>query len=183
MRHVGYDYVPVVNMDTEQEKKRLQGVYSAMTDEELLALAEDSVSLTSEAVQSLTSEIAQRKLKTDSASSEESGEHSEELVTIQRFRALPEAMLAKGMLDSAGIQSVVVDDNTGRMLGSGAVGGIRLQVNRADADAAKGALTQSSPESCTCGSNRQVHWVKVHICPNCGKAEFVMPQDITQRLR
>jgi hypothetical protein len=37
-----------------------------------------------------------------------------ELVTIQSFRELPEAMLAKGMLNSAGIECFLLDDNTGR---------------------------------------------------------------------
>jgi len=172
----------MADKDTEQERKRLQRVYSGMTEGELGALAEDAVSLTSEAVQALSTEIALRKLDIAvSKSGDEGGVRSEELVTIRTFHELHEAMLAKGMLDSAGIQCVVVDDNTGRMLGSRAVGGIRMQVNRADADAALELLKQSTSESCTCGSSKRVYWVEVHVCPNCGKAEFVIPPDVTQR--
>ncbi len=42
------------------------------------------------------------------------------------FRELSEAMLAKGMLNSAGIECFLVDDNTGRMLGfiSNVIGGM-----------------------------------------------------------
>ena len=40
-----------------------------------------------------------------------------ELLTIQSFRELPEAMMAKGVLDSGGSDCFLVDDNTGRMLG------------------------------------------------------------------
>jgi putative signal transducing protein len=133
--------------DTEQERKRLERVYSGMAEGELRALAEDSASLTSEAIQALNAEIARRKLDIAlSKSGDEAGGGSEELVTIRTFRELPEAMLAKGMLDSAGIRCVVVDDNIGRMLGPGAVGGIRMLVNRADANAAAELLTQSTPE-------------------------------------
>jgi Putative prokaryotic signal transducing protein len=168
--------------DSEQERKRLEHVYSGMTEGELRILAEDAVSLSSEAVQALNAEIARRKLDIAlSKSRDEAGVRSEELVTIRTFRELAEAMLAKGMLDSAGIQCAVLDDNTGRMLGSRAVGGIRLQVNNADANAALELLTHSTPESCTCGSSKRVYWVEVHVCPNCGKAEFVIPPDVKLR--
>jgi len=133
--------------DTEQERKRLERVYSGMAEGEIRALAEDAVSLTSEAAQALTAEIARRRLDIAvSTSASESSARTEELVTIRSFRELSEAMLAKGILDSAGIQCLVVDDNMGRMLGSGAVGGIRIQVNRGDADAAIELLTTSISE-------------------------------------
>src|ERR1700681_4458413 len=65
-----------------------------------------------------------------------------ELVTIQSFRELPQAMLAKGMLNSAGIECFLMDDNTGRMLGfiSNVIGGIRTKVNKVDAEAATALL-------------------------------------------
>ena len=170
--------------NVELERRRLERVYSGMAEGELRALAEDSRSLTPDAVQALKAEIARRKL--DIAFSQcgnEAGAESEELVTIQSFRELPEAMLAKGMLDSAGIPCVVVDENIGRMLGSGAVAGIRLQVNRPDAKAAVELLMQPTSESCTCGSKKQVYRVEVYVCPNCGRVEFVMPPDAMQRLQ
>src|SRR2546426_1878014 len=98
----------MADKDTEQERQRLQRVYSGMTEGELRALAEDAVSLTSEAVQALSAEIVLRKLDIAvSKSGDEGGVRSEELVTIRTFGELHEAMLAKGMLDSAGIQCVV----------------------------------------------------------------------------
>src|SRR5262245_55564416 len=106
--------------DKETEQVRLQHVYAGKTDGELRALAEDAVSLTPEAVQALEVEIARRKLDIALAKSaaEEIDGPSDELVTIRTFRDLAEAMPAKGMLDSAGIQCVLVDDNTGRLLGA-----------------------------------------------------------------
>ncbi len=67
-----------------------------------------------------------------------------ELVTVQSFRDLSEAALAKGMLNSAGIECFLVDDNAGRMLGfiSGVIGGFRMKVNRIDAEAARALLEQ-----------------------------------------
>jgi hypothetical protein len=67
-----------------------------------------------------------------------------ELVTVQSFRLPSEAMLAKAMLDSAGIECVLADDNAARILGfaSEVIGGISVQVNRVDADAAKALLHQ-----------------------------------------
>jgi Putative prokaryotic signal transducing protein len=172
----------MAHKNIEPERTRLERVYSGMAEGELRALAEDLTSLTSDAVEALKAEIARRKLDIAlSKSGNEADPGSEQLVTIRSFRQFPEAMLAKGMLDSAGIRCVVVDDNMGRMLSSGAVGGIRMQVNRGDASAALELLTQCTPESCTCASEKQVYGVEVHICPNCGRAEFVMPPEVMQR--
>jgi hypothetical protein len=87
------------------------------------------------------------------------------MVTIQSFRELAEAMLAEGMLNSAGIDCVLVDDNTGRMLGfiSDVIGGIRLQVNRVDSDAAMELLKQPVPEGF--GSGKETD--QPLRCPKC----------------
>ena len=65
---------------------------------------------------------------------------STELVTLQRFRDVPEALLAKGKLESAGIACALADGNLVRMdwLLSNAIGGIRLQVHLQDVDSAQG---------------------------------------------
>ena len=51
-------------------------------------------------------------------------------VTLRQFRDLPEALLAKGSLESAGIQVYLVDDNMIRMdwFISNLLGGIKLNV-------------------------------------------------------
>lgn len=58
------------------------------------------------------------------------------LVTIQHFRDIPEALLAKGKLESAGIECLLADGNLVRMdwLLSNAIGGIRLQVQKQDSN-------------------------------------------------
>jgi len=55
-------------------------------------------------------------------------------------------MLAKGLLDSAGIECQLVDENMGRMLIAGVVGGITIQVHRTDEEAAGALLGRSATE-------------------------------------
>ena len=70
-----------------------------------------------------------------------------ELVTLQHFRDIPEALLAKGKLESAGIPCVLADGNTVRMdwLLSNAIGGIRLQVQKEDVESARALLNEPIP--------------------------------------
>lgn len=69
------------------------------------------------------------------------------LVTLEHFRDMPEALLAKGKLESAGIDSVLADGNLVRMdwLLSNAIGGIRLQVRHEDLETARAVLHEPIP--------------------------------------
>ena len=69
------------------------------------------------------------------------------LVTLAHFRDMPEALLAKGKLESAGIHSVLADGNLVRMdwLLSNAIGGIRLQVEPQDLESARAVLNEPIP--------------------------------------
>jgi hypothetical protein len=69
------------------------------------------------------------------------------LVTLQHFRDIPEALLAQGKLESAGIQSMLADGNLVRMdwLLSNAIGGIRLQVEQQDLESARAVLDEPIP--------------------------------------
>jgi hypothetical protein len=58
-----------------------------------------------------------------------------ELVTIRQFGNLSEALLAKGCLESAGIECFLADANMAWM-DSPVVRGMRLQVNPDDAETA-----------------------------------------------
>ena len=71
------------------------------------------------------------------------------MTTIRQFRDLPEALLAKGSLDSAGIECALADDNIVRLdwFWSNAMGGIKLQVNPEDAASADEILNQPIPEN------------------------------------
>jgi len=65
-----------------------------------------------------------------------------DLVTVRRFRDLHEALLAKGSLDSAGIESFLADDNMVHMdwLMSNLLGGVKLRVESANLEAANEIL-------------------------------------------
>ena len=75
--------------------------------------------------------------------------HSPEpyFVTLRQFRDIPEALLAKGMLESAGIECILADGNLVRMdwLLSNAIGGIRLQVDKQELEAARAILDEPIP--------------------------------------
>jgi len=138
---------PSINMPLPpDESARLQDLYSNMTDGELHEIAADHSSLTDLARAALAKEFERRNL-----TAPDSDKHSnfvepeiefQDLVTIRRFRNLHEALLAKGSLDSAAIESHLADDNMVRLFVSAFVGGVRLLVRRADADAAQQILDE-----------------------------------------
>jgi hypothetical protein len=139
----------MATIDPEHERERLARVYSGLTQEELLQIAEDRAELTAVAQEALEGEMRRRKIDPPSitpASREEI--EFRDMVTVGKFRDLPEALLAKGSLDSAGVQCILLDDNLVRMdwFISNAIGGIKLQVNSEDAAAAMEILKQPIPE-------------------------------------
>jgi len=133
----------------EQESLRISGVYSAMSDEELEQIAESGDELSPAAQEAFQAEVAKRGLKIESAPLP--GEDIFELlrtVTVRQFRDLPEALLAKGSLESAGIEAYLVDDNMVRMdwFISNLLGGIKLKVRAEDVEAAGEIMDQPIPE-------------------------------------
>jgi hypothetical protein len=133
--------------DPEQERKRLTEFYAGMAEGELQKLAQDGASLTGLARQLLSEELARRGLESNIALSAGIDQlEKREVVTISKFRDLPEALLAKGSLDSAGIECFLVDDNMIRLdwFISNLLGGIKLQVQ--PGEAAMEILNQPIPE-------------------------------------
>lgn len=139
--------------EPEEERQRLSQLYAAMSDGELNAIAADSAELTDVASQALTDELARRRPEEPAVADTGAGPERDsvelaDVVSIRQFRDLHEALIAKGALDSAGIESFLVDDNMIRMdwFYSNLVGGIKLCVRQQDADAALDLLEQSVPE-------------------------------------
>jgi hypothetical protein len=136
----------------DDERARLQATYSRFLDAELERAAAESANLTDLARDVLFAEMGRRGLNLEVAKIE-SNVHSPDPdaapgVTVRRFRDLPEALLAKGSLESAGIACMLLDDNMVRMdwFLSNSLGGMRLQVNPQDMDAAQSILNQPIPE-------------------------------------
>jgi hypothetical protein len=169
--------------DPEQERQRLAKLYAAMSDGELEAIAADSVELTDVARQALTDELARRHPEEGAAADTGVGpEHDSvelaDVVSIRQFRALPEALLAKGALDSAEIESFLVDDNMIRMdwFWSNLMGGIKLCVKQEDAEAALDLLEQSIPEEFEVEGVGQYEQPR---CPKCQSLDIAF-EDLNQ---
>ena len=92
------------------------------------------------------------------------------LVTIATFRDLPEALLARGKLESAGIECLLADDNIVRMdwFWANAVGGVKLQVSTEDAEEALDILAEEIPESLPAEERIAYRQPK---CPKCGSLD------------
>ena len=162
-------------IDPEQERKRLLAFYTRQMDGRLEQIATQAAGLTDLAREVLKEELARRGLNVEllqprpaerippAAPAEPSaveppaietqslsGEFEKrDLVTLRKFRDLPEALLAKGSLDSAGIESFLADDHMVRLdwFISNLLGGIKLLVDAEDAGAANEILSQPIPEN------------------------------------
>jgi hypothetical protein len=99
--------------DPEQERQRLTRVYAAMSPEELQKVADEGASLAHAARETLKAEVSGRGLDItlNEAATGVDVIEERDLVMIRRFQNLPEALLAKGSLDSSGIECFLTDDN------------------------------------------------------------------------
>src|SRR5260370_31602869 len=132
----------------EQERLRIAGVYSAMSDEELGQIADGGDELSTAAQEAFQAEVARRGLKMEIVPPRgEDVFEFNETVTLRQFRDLPDALLAKGSLESAGIQVYLVDDNMIRMdwFISNLPGGSKLKVLAQDPEAASEIVNQPIP--------------------------------------
>ncbi len=138
------------------ERDRLAEHYGKLLDGELIKLCRQSDELTEEARSLLAEEVQRRGLDPNAELVDEGSieiapefeENLEDLVVLRKFRDFPEAMIAKGSLDSAGIECFLLDENMIRMdwFYSQLLGGLKLAVRPTDAEAAEQVLQQPIPE-------------------------------------
>jgi hypothetical protein len=186
-------------IDPEQERRRLAEFYSGQLDGELEKVATQAYELTELAREALKAELGRRGLQTRMIETAPvvfkkpvpvmpgdppppaphapppapDGElELRKMVVIRQFRDLPEALLAKGSLESAGIAAVLTDDNVVRMdwLWSNLMGGVKLLVGAEDAAEADEVLAQPIPE------HFDVSGVGEYAQPRCPKCDSL---DIT----
>jgi hypothetical protein len=133
------------------EMDRLRTEYASKSDDELEMLAADMDSLTGEARIALAEAVMKRGLhppepqqahKDDMTEASQSG--SRDLVTVRWFGNIADAYPAKSRLDSARIDSFLLDQNMGRLFPV-LVGGVKLQVRVEDADSATEVLDSEFP--------------------------------------
>ena len=137
-------------VESSEEKKRLMSQYSSMSDEHLLQLAARSWELSDSAWEALEDELDRRGLELPTPEEIPQVETLEKrnLVLLRRFRDLPEALLAKGMLESAGIPSFLADDNMVRLdwFISNLLGGVKLMVSPEEFAEASRVLNEPAPQ-------------------------------------
>jgi len=135
---------------TDPERERLARMYSTMSDAELDRLDEQAHTLTTPAREALEAEMERRERHSSSQAAIPYDElEVQRLRTVRQFRDLPEALLTKGLLESAGISCFLANENIVRMdwFISNFVGGIRLQVRPEDVSTALQVLDQPIPEN------------------------------------
>jgi hypothetical protein len=118
-----------------------------MSDGEVEKLAADAGSLSDAAKWALKLDLSRRGLKTKLEELSPPPEAAElsKVVNLRQYMTLPEALLAKSILDSAGIESFLGDQNIIRMdwFLSNALGGVKLRVREKDVEAATALLNRS----------------------------------------
>ena len=156
-------------LDEQREKRRLAANYAGMTDGELQRLARSAESLTELAWDALEGELDRRHLELPREAAPEPRQQMEmrELVTIRQFRDLPEALLAKGSLESAGIECFLADENLVRLdwFISSFIGDIKLNVRAADVENACQILDEPILEGL------YVQGVGLYEQPRCPKCQ------------
>jgi hypothetical protein len=168
--------------NAQDEKQRLVKLYDELTDARLQEIADEAPGLTEAARSALADVIARRGLGIRLADSIPFDEVEwQELVTIRRFRDLPEALVAKGALEAAGIESSLADENMVRMQWfiSTGIGGIRLQVRKEDVDEALSVLGEPVPDTFDVEGVGAFEQPK---CPRCGSVDVTHQEGMDKRI-
>jgi len=162
------------------ERDRLAENYRTLLDGELIKLSRQSYELTEEARTLLAEEIQRRGLDPNAELPEDASieiapefeEKLEDLVVLRKFRDFPEAMIAKGSLDSAGIGCFLLDENIIRMdwFYSQLLGGLKLAVRQGDAEAALEVLQQPIPDQFEVDGVGNFEQPR---CPECSSVEVI----------
>ncbi len=146
--------------------------YERMSETELLDFAVSYDKLVEPAQEALRAEFARRHIEPPLIEEDIRDEvTSRRLVTVRRYRDVSEAIVARSVIQSAGIFCFLRDENLIRLdwQVSNFIGGMSLQVGPEDADAAAELLSQPMPESIEYKS--QTEYQQPH-CPRCGSIDM-----------
>jgi len=136
----------MTKIDPEKERQRLASLYADMSDLELQKIGKNPESLTDWAFEALREEMTRRGLDWSGKdmplpsqvvhSTPVEDDPGNRPIVLRKYRDMPEAFVAKSLLEDAGIQSFLQDDNVVRMdwFWSNAIGGIKLVVRQKDAE-------------------------------------------------
>jgi hypothetical protein len=139
----------VFNLFHREPEPTFADLYRPMSEQELQSLLADWHSLMPDARTALAAEFATRDLEFSEPPppAEDQAPEFRDLVTIRRYRDLSEAIVARAVIESAGIFCFLKDENLVRLdwQVSNFIGGIRLQVAAPDVEAAEAILSQPVP--------------------------------------
>ena len=140
----------MTDKDFENDRELSAEHFAVLSDAELMKIAREPWDLSEAAWEALEDELDRRGLELpvpDQVPQIESLERRN-LVLLRRFRDLPEALLAKGKLESAGVPCFLADDNMVRMdwFISNLLGGVKILVDAEDFADASRLLNEPAPE-------------------------------------
>ncbi len=145
-----------------------------MSELELQDLLADWHSLIPEARSALAAEFTARSLEfvEPPPPVDEAPPEFRDLTTIRRYRDLSEALVARAVIESAGIFCFLKDENFARLVwqDSNFIGGIRLQVAAADVEAAEAILSQPVPDTITIPDQPGFEQPR---CPRCTSTDII----------
>jgi hypothetical protein len=152
--------------------EELATLYRSMDEAQLIELAQEYDRLTEVAQSTLRAEFAARKLEPPELRGPRPYLESQQLAVVGRYRDLPQAQMAKSLLESAGIECYLRDENTIRIewQWSNLMGGIRLQVPVADQEIAEAILAQPIPESIAIEGESDYRQPR---CPRCNSLDIL----------
>jgi hypothetical protein len=156
----------MVTGGSKDEQRLFARHYAQLSDEELLEIALQPWALSDAAWEALEDELDHRALEPPEPEPVPIAPEKRNLVLLRRFRDLPEALLAKGSLDSSGMESFLADDNVVRVdwLWSNLLGGVKLLVDAENVEAANEILNQPIPENFDAGGFEEYQQPR---CPRC----------------
>ena len=162
----------MADIHNDSSEPKFADIYHPMSDLELQKPADDWHDLIDEARHALKAEFADRDLEfIEPPLPVETFAEYRDLATIRRYRDLSEAIVARAVLESAGIFCFLKDENLVRLEWqiSNFVGGIRLQVGAADVEAAEAVLAQPVPDSIDIPDQPDF---KQPRCPRCSSTDI-----------
>jgi len=155
---------------TQDDLSRLSAQYGDMSDTQLMDIARSYDGLQEEAKTLLREEFSRRSLEPPLIEEGSAELSYSPLTTVAKYRDLSEAIVARSVLEAAGITCFLQDENTIRMewVWSNLLGGLRLQVGDQDAARAQELLNQPRPESIEFAEEPNFDQP---LCPKCGSTE------------
>jgi hypothetical protein len=149
-----YDAGTMTEIKRDEERERLARWYGEMAEEELKEIAKQEGALTDLAREVIRAEMLRRGLKVEQLAELTVGDSEMKLAKIREFMFVPDALVAKSILDSAGVKCFLSDETTIRMdwLWSNALGGVKLWVREEDVETAVALLEEESLNKSTAES-------------------------------